>query len=44
MGLEGEEKEDAPERRGFWDGVDLHLSAIKQINARKREGGRERDT
>ena len=37
VGLE----EDAPERRGFWDGVDLRLGAIKQTNARKREGERE---
>ena len=41
MGLKGEEEEDALERRGFWDGVDLRLSAIEQTNARKREGERE---
>ena len=41
MGSEGEEEEDALERRGFWDGVDLRLGAIKQTNARKR--GRKRD-
>ena len=41
MGSEGEEEEDAPERRGFRDGVDLRLGAIKQTNARKREGKRE---
>ena len=34
-------EEDAPERRGFWDGVDLRLGAIKQTNARKREGERQ---
>ena len=32
---------DAPERRGFLDGVDLRLGAIEQTNARKREGERE---
>ena len=35
---------DAPERRGFWDGVDLRLGAIMQTNARKRERERERET
>jgi len=35
---------DAPERRGFLDGVDLRLGAIEQTNARKRERERERDT
>ena len=25
----GSDKEDAPERRGFWDGVDLRLGATK---------------
>ena len=24
----GSDEVDAPERRGFWDGVDLHLGAI----------------
>ena len=38
---EGEEEEDAPERKGFHDGVDLRLGAIEQTNARKREGERE---
>ena len=33
VGLE----EDAPERRGFWDGVDFRLSAIEQLTERKRE-------
>ena len=37
---EEEEEEDAPERRGFQDRVDLHLGAIEQTNARKREGER----
>ena len=40
MGSEGEEEEDALERRGFQDGVDLHLGAIEQTNARKRKGER----
>ena len=40
---EGEEEEDAPERRGFQDGVDLRLGAIEQTNARKRERERERE-
>ena len=42
MGLEGE-KEDAPKRRRFLDGVDLRLGAIEQTNARKRERERERE-
>ena len=33
--------EDATERKGLWDKVDLHLGAIEQTNVRKRE--RERD-
>ena len=40
----GLEKEDAPECKGFWDGVDLHLGAIEQANARKKERERERKT
>ena len=38
------EEEDAPERRGFQDRVDLRLSAIEQTNARKRKEERERET
>ena len=38
----GSEEEDVLERRGFLDGVDLHLGAIEQTNARKRERERER--
>ena len=34
---------DAPERRGFWDEVDLRLGAIEQTNARERERERERE-
>ena len=40
MGSEGKE-EDALERRGFRDGVDLRLGAIEQTNARERERERE---
>ena len=44
MIAEGKEEEDALERRGFRNEVDLHLSAIEQTNARKREKEeRERD-
>ena len=39
----GLEEKDIPERRGFWNGVDLHLGAIEQTNARKRERERERE-
>ena len=31
VGSDREEKEDAPERRGFRDGVDLHLGAMLQL-------------
>ena len=44
MGSEGEEEEDAPERRGFRDGVDLRLCAIEQLTKRKRKRERERGT
>ena len=38
----GSEEEDAPECRGFWDGVDLHLGAMKQLTQeRETEGERE---
>ena len=36
----GSEEEDAPERRGFLDEVDLYLGAIEQTNRRKQ---RERE-
>ena len=39
----GSEKEDAPECKGFWDGVDLHLGAIEQANAREKKRERERE-
>ena len=38
----GLEEENAPKRRGFQDGVELRLGAIKQTNARRRE--REKET
>ena len=38
----GLEEEDALERRGFWDGVDLRLGAIEQANRRERKRERER--
>ena len=44
MGSNGEEEEDAPERRGFQDRVDLRLGAIKQTNVRGRERKKERET
>ena len=31
-------------RKGFWNGVDLHLGAIEQTNAGKRERERERQS
>ena len=34
-------EEDALKQREFQDGVDLRLGAIKQTNARKREGERQ---
>ena len=42
MGSEGKEEEDASERRGFQDEVDLRLGAIEQTNARLRERERKR--
>ena len=38
----GLEEEDALERKGFWDGVDLHLGAITQTISREREREREK--
>ena len=37
------EEEDAPERIGFWDGVDLRLGAIDTTNVNEKRG-RERET
>ena len=31
VGSEGEEEEDAPKQRGFWDGMDLRLGAMMQL-------------
>ena len=41
----GSEEDDAPKRRGFWDGVDLRLGAIDtiKVNRREREREKERD-
>ena len=41
-GSEGEEEEDAPERRGFQEGVNFGLGAIEQLT-RERERERERE-
>ena len=38
----GSEEVDAPERKGFWDGVDLRLGAINTTNVNEKRG-RERD-
>ena len=41
----GSEEDDAPERRGFWDEVDLRLGAIDTTNVNKREReGRKRQS
>ena len=40
----GSEDEDAPEQRGFLDGVDLHLDAIDKTNVKRKEGERERQS
>ena len=41
----GSEEDEAPERRGFWDGVDLRLGAINTTNVNKREReGRKRQS
>ena len=34
---------DAPERRGFWDGVDLRFGAIDTTNINEKRG-KERET
>ena len=39
-----EEEMDALEQKGFWDEMDLHLGAIEQTNAGKRERERERQS
>ena len=40
----GSEEEDAPEWKGFWDGVDLHLGAITQTISREREREKQKNT
>ena len=32
-----ESEEDAPEQRGFWDGVDFRLGAIEQLTERNTQ-------
>ena len=39
-GVGSEEEVDAPERKGFWDGVDLRLDAMMQL-MQERERERE---
>ena len=41
--ISGGEEKDALKRRGFRDGVDLHLGAIEQLIERERERERERE-
>ena len=38
----GSDEEEAPERRGFWAGVDLCLGAINTTNVNNRKGKKER--
>ena len=38
-----ESEEDALERRGFRDGVDLRLGAMRRLSQRERERERERE-
>ena len=39
----GSKEKDAPEQKGFWDGVDLRLGAMKQLmQEREIKGERER--
>ena len=38
----GSEDEDVPERKGFWDGVDLRLGAIDTTNVNRKERERKR--
>ena len=37
-GVESEDEDDALERKGFWDGVDLRLGAIDTTNVNKKRG------
>ena len=36
-GIRGGRRKDAPEQRGFQDGVDFRLGAIEQLTERKKE-------
>ena len=36
-------EEDVPEQKGFWDGVDLCLGAMRSLSERERERERERE-
>ena len=40
----GSDKDDAPEWREFWDGVDLRLGAIDTTNVNRKERERERQS
>ena len=40
---EGSVDEEAPERRGFWAGVDLHLGAIDTTNVNRFRGRRREE-
>ena len=40
---EGSEDEEAPERRGFRAGVDLHLGAIDMTNVNRKRGRERKD-
>ena len=40
----GSDEDDAPERRGFRDGVDLHLNAIDMTNVNGKERERKRQS
>ena len=40
---EGSEDEEAPERRGFWAGVDLCLGAIDTTNVNRFRGRRKEE-
>ena len=39
----GSEEDDAPERKGFWDGVDLHYGSIDITNVNEKREREERD-
>ena len=39
----GLEEDDAPEQRGFWDGVDLRFDAIDTTNVNEQREGEEKD-